>query len=133
MQSGGKVYANNTYDLSRHARRSSTPPPANITPAPATFKPSATAPARNVQTASVDVKPTTPTNVADKPNLAVRSIRTVTPPNGVNAFSTRAPKTDMASNDASSTDIYSQEYDLIDYTNMSSTEIYDYLAGYENY
>ena len=132
-QAGGKVYANNTYDLSRHAHRSSTPPPANITPAPATYKPSATAPAAKVQTASVDLKPVTPTRTVGKENLATRSIRTVTPPNGVNAFSTNAPKTDMANNDASTTDSYSQEYDLIDYTNMSSSEIYEYLAGNEYY
>ncbi len=132
-QAGGKVYANNTYDLSRHAHRSSTPPPANITPAPATYKPSATAPAAKVQTASVDLKPVTPVRTAGKENLATRTIRTVTPPNGVNAFSTNAPKTDMADNDASTTDSYSQEYDLIDYTNMSSSEIYEYLAGNEYY
>ena len=133
MQAGGKVYANNTYDLSRHARRSSTPPPANIKATPVTFKPTVTTPAANVQTASVDVKPVTPVRTADKQNLAARTLRTVTPPNGVNAFSTSAPKTDMANNDDSNTDSYSQEYDLIDYANMSSSEIYDYLAGNEYY
>ena len=133
MQTGGKVYANNTYDLSRHAHRSTTPPPANITPATSTYKSTATMPATKVQTANVDVKPVAPARTASKENIAVRTIRTVTPPNGVNAFSTNAPKTDMASNDDTSTDIYSQEYDLIDYANMSSSEIYDYLAGNEFY
>lgn len=133
MQAGGKMYANNTYDLSRHARRSSTPPPANIKATPVTFKPAATTLASNVTTASVDVKPVAPARTTVKQDLAASTIRTVTPPNGVNAFSTRAPKTDMANNDDPTTDIDSQEYDLIDYANMSSSEIYEYLAGNEYY
>lgn len=122
-----KVYANNAYDLSRHVRRSAVPAPANITPQPV-VRTSTTVRTPSVQMASTKV-----------PASSVKSPATTISPatpaqNAMLASNTTTPvpvSTSMSSQ--SETDAYAMEYDMLDYTNMSGTEIYDYLAGNEYY
>ncbi len=125
--SPAKVYANNAYDLSHHVRRSSTPAPANITPQPV-IRTSTT-----VRTPSVQMARTKTTASAPAATTPVKTV--VSAPSAQTAMlaSNTTPKTIVSQSSQSDTDTYAAEYDMLDYTNMSGTEIYDYLAGNEYY
>lgn len=119
-----KTYANGAYDLSSHVRRSSTPAPANIT-VPVAVKPlSTTARTSNVQMASVKTPATGPST--SSVTMTASQKPTVQQPAATTA-AIAANSTNTAA------DAYAMEYDMLDYTNMSGTEVYDYLAGNEYY
>ncbi len=118
-----KVYANNAYDLSSHVRRSATPTPANITPQPVIRTAS-----RPMTTPSVETS--SPRTASTEPATRTSSATKVSTP----AVQSAVLAVNTPSSSAStSVDAYSSEYDMLDYTNMSGTEVYDYLAGNEYY
>ncbi len=122
-----KVYANNAYDLSHHVRRSATPAPANITPQPVVRT------STTIRTPSVQIASTKTTTSAPAATTPAKTV--VYAPSAQTAMlaSNTTPKAIVSQTSQSDTDTYAAEYDMLDYTNMSGTEIYDYLAGNEYY
>lgn len=121
-----KVYANKAYDISSHVRRSASPAPANIKPQPVIRTSPVLASSPNVQIASARV-PSTRTNIVPSKTPVSTTQSSVLASNI--PVSTTTQSVADANNEA--TDTYAMEYDMLDYTNMSGTEIYDYLAGNE--
>lgn len=121
----GKVYANDSYDISRHVRRSATPAPANITPQPV-IRTTPVNRTTSAQMATTKVPAAQPEANA-KPQVSSPAVHSTMLATNTLSSSTHEQNS-QAANDA-----YAMEYDMLDYTNMSGTEIYDYLAGNEYY
>ena len=122
-----KVYANSAYDVSSHRRRSADAPAA---PHRSSDEGAAYTPSTLVSTVSASSAPLTArvasrpaqrtSQAAAQPAKPVQTVAQVSQPKVVN----------IAVNDM---DKYAQEYDILDYTQMSGSEIYDYLAGNDYY
>lgn len=115
-----KVYANASYDLKSRGRRSAA---ASTAPEPQTVSTKAPVPA-----------PVTASVTAPQPKAAPAALMTSTPAKST-AVAKAEPAKNMASIDipASEVDQYANEYDVIDYTQMGGSDIYDYLSGVEYY
>ena len=125
-----KVYANGAYDLASHTRRNATPAPANITPTIATRTTTPTT-ISSVQLARTKT-PTVNTTPVKQPTVEKKA-QTVDASYTVSAYSSNDVAANNTPKAAANNDDFAMEYDMLDYTNMSSSEIYDYLAGNEYY
>ena len=112
-----KVYANAAYDLQTRGRRSS----ASVESAPQTLMASVETPKVVTPVATAAPKAVKASNaVAESQPKAVKAVKvepTVT-------------SIDIAASDV---DQYAKECDVVDYTQMGGSDIYDYLAGVEYY
>ncbi len=115
-----KQYANNAYDLSTRRKSSAySPEPAR------NYQYAAYTPVKRVSNVEPEVKATSssPSTLPSKSTPAVRQEQPAVSPSVQSKPSTSLASTLENMND----------YDVLDYTQMSGSEIYDYLAGNEYY
>ena len=126
LNSNRKTYSNDAYVISSHSTAASAPSnKAEATSSKPIVSPSGLMANNNVKPKSTSRQVIRPVSTSSKSTSSHR---------GSDTESTSKTSQDIMNETASSSnDIYLNEYDMLDYTDMSSVDVYDYLAGNEYY